>query len=122
MNKTFLINKKDLDCKWYLIDAKGKRLGRISTKISNILRGKNKPIFSPHIDAGDFVIIINASEVVISGNKPVQKLYRRHSGRPGGMKVETFEQVQVRVPGRILETAIRGMLPKGPLGRQVFKK
>ena len=122
MNKTFVVNKKDLVQSWYLIDAKGKTLGRTATEIANILRGKNKPVFTPHMDTGDFVIVINASEIIISGNKPVQKLYRRHSGRPGGMKTETFEQLQARIPNRIVENAVRGMMPKGPLGRQIFKK
>nr|YP_010336573.1 ribosomal protein L13 [Rhodospora sordida]UNJ14979.1 ribosomal protein L13 [Rhodospora sordida] len=122
MNKTCLVSKKDTIQKWYLIDAKEKGLGRLATEIANILRGKNKAIYLPHMDLGDFVIVINASDIIISGSKPMQKLYRRHSGRPGGMKIETLEQLQARLPNKIIENAVKGMLPKGSLGRQIFKK
>jgi len=122
MNKTTIINKKDVVQKWYLIDAKGKNLGRLATAIANILRGKNKAVYLPYMDMGDFVIVINASHIVTSGNKATQKLYRRHSGRPGGMKIETLEQLQSRLPNRVIENAVKGMVPKGPLGRQVLKK
>lgn len=107
---------------WYIIDAKNQTLGRISTHISNILRGKNKPSYTPYLDTGDYVIVINSSQVYVSGNKTNQKLYRRHSGQPGGLKVETFEQLQTRLPNRIIEKAVKGMLPKGPLGRKLFTK
>lgn len=107
---------------WYIIDAKNQTLGRISTHISNILRGKNKPSYTPYLDTGDYVIVINSSQVHISGNKTNQKLYRRHSGQPGGLKVETFEQLQTRLPNRIIEKSVKGMLPKGPLGRKLFTK
>nr|YP_009027574.1 50S ribosomal protein L13 [Neoporphyra perforata]AGQ17109.1 50S ribosomal protein L13 [Neoporphyra perforata]AHB35068.1 50S ribosomal protein L13 [Neoporphyra perforata]AHB35277.1 50S ribosomal protein L13 [Neoporphyra perforata]AIA19439.1 50S ribosomal protein L13 [Neoporphyra perforata]AIA19648.1 50S ribosomal protein L13 [Neoporphyra perforata] len=108
--------------KWYIIDAKNQTLGRMSTHISNILRGKNKPSYTPYLDTGDYVIVINSSEVYVSGNKTNQKLYRRHSGQPGGLKVETFEQLQTRLPNRIIEKSVKGMLPKGPLGRKLFTK
>nr|YP_010925820.1 chloroplast 50S ribosomal protein L13 [Neoporphyra seriata]WKD84052.1 chloroplast 50S ribosomal protein L13 [Neoporphyra seriata] len=107
---------------WYIIDAKNQTLGRISTHISKILRGKNNPSYTPYLDTGDYVIVINSSQVYVSGNKVSQKLYKRHSGQPGGLKVETFEQLQTRLPNRIIEKSVRGMLPKGPLGRKLFTK
>ncbi|MBE9175266.1 50S ribosomal protein L13 [Synechocystis salina LEGE 06155] len=122
MNKTVLPTIDNLDHKWYVIDAEGQRLGRLATEVATILRGKNKPTFTPHMDTGDFVIIINAEKIEVTGRKREQKLYRRHSGRPGGMKEETFEKLQVRLPERIVESAIRGMLPKNSLGRKLFTK
>nr|YP_010335787.1 ribosomal protein L13 [Chroothece richteriana]UNJ14193.1 ribosomal protein L13 [Chroothece richteriana] len=122
MNKTYLVNKNTIHHKWYLIDAKGKNLGRLATQVANILRGKNKIDYTPYVDNGDFIIIINASQITTSGNKSIQKLYRRHSGRPGGMKIETLEQLQMRIPTRIIENAVKGMLPKNTLGRQIIKK
>jgi large subunit ribosomal protein L13 len=122
MNKTVLPTIDNLDHKWYVIDAEGQRLGRLATEVATILRGKNKPTFTPHMDTGDFVIIINAEKVEVTGRKREQKLYRRHSGRPGGMKEETFEKLQVRLPERIVESAVRGMLPKNSLGRKLFTK
>jgi large subunit ribosomal protein L13 len=120
MNKTPLPNPDTLDKKWYVIDAADQRLGRLATEIAMILRGKNKPTYTPHLDTGDFVIIINAEKVAVTGKKRQQKLYRRHSGRPGGMKVETFDKLQKRIPERIIEHAVKGMLPKNTLGRQLF--
>jgi len=122
MNKTPLPIEKDIEKKWYVVDAADQRLGRLATEIATILRGKNKPIFTPHMDTGDFVIVINAEKVAVTGKKSSQKLYRRHSGRPGGMKTETFEKLIVRLPERILETAVKGMLPKNSLGRELFTK
>ncbi len=122
MNKTPLPNQETLEQKWYLVDAADQRLGRLASEIAMILRGKNKPIFTPHMDTGDFVIVINAEKVTVTGKKRSQKLYRRHSGRPGGMKLETFDQLQARIPERIIEKAIKGMLPKNTLGRQLFTK
>lgn len=122
MNKTPLPTKETLDQKWYVIDAADQRLGRLATEIAMILRGKNKPTFTPHMDTGDFVIVLNAEKVVVTGKKPQQKLYRRHSGRPGGMKTETFAKLQARIPERIIEQAVKGMLPKNSLGRQLFTK
>lgn len=107
---------------WYLVDAKGKRLGRLASEIAKVVRGKNKVYFTPHLDTGDFVVVVNAEGVVVTGLKAEQKLYRRHSGRPGGMKVETFAQLQRRIPARIIEKAVRGMLPKNALGRKLFSK
>ncbi len=122
MIKTPLPTQETLEHKWYLVDAEGQRLGRLATEIATILRGKNKPTYTPHMDTGDFVIVVNAEKVVVTGKKSNQKLYRRHSGRPGGMKVETFSQLQARIPTRIIEQAVKGMLPKNSLGRQLFTK
>nr|YP_007947821.1 ribosomal protein L13 [Neoporphyra haitanensis]AGG37070.1 ribosomal protein L13 [Neoporphyra haitanensis] len=121
MNKT-QVPSLNTNPNWYIIDAKNQTLGRISTHISSILRGKNKPSYTPYLDTGDYVIVINSSQIYVSGNKTNQKLYRRHSGQPGGLKVETFEQLQRRLPNRIIEKSVKGMLPKGPLGRKLFTK
>ena len=105
-----------------MVDAEGKTLGRLASEIANVLRGKNKPSFTPHLDTGDFVIVVNAEKIEVSGKKASQKLYRRHSGRPGGMKIEKFETLKERIPERIIEQAVKGMLPHNSLGRQQFKK
>jgi len=107
--------------KWYVIDAKGKTLGKLATIIATILNGKHKSINNPSLDCGDYVIVINSKDIKVTGKKSEQKIYRRHSGRPGGLKIETFEKLQDRIPERILEKAVKGMLPKGPLGRDKFK-
>ena len=122
MNKTTTPSLTSIHRNWFVVDAKKKTLGRLATEVANILRGKNKPTFTPHLDTGDFVIVVNAEMVEVSGNKASQKLYRRHSGRPGGMKVEKFETLQARIPERIIEQAVKGMLPHNSLGRQQFKK
>ncbi|MEC4804649.1 MAG: 50S ribosomal protein L13 [Jaaginema sp. PMC 1079.18] len=121
-DKTPLPTAETLDPKWYVVDAAEQRLGRLATEVASILRGKNKPTFTPHMDTGDFVVIVNAEKVVVTGKKRFQKVYRRHSGRPGGMKTETFERLQERIPERIIETAVKGMLPKNALGRKLFTK
>ena len=122
MNKTSFPSIDSIDRQWYLVDAENQTLGRLATEVASVLRGKNKATFTPHLDTGDFVIVVNADKIRVSGNKPQQKLYRRHSGRPGGMKVETFEHLQERLPERIVEKAIKGMLPHNALGRQLFRK
>ena len=122
MNKTKIPSIESISRHWYLVDAEDQTLGRLATNVASILRGKNNPNFTPHLDTGDFVIVINAEKIQVSGNKSEQKLYRRHSGRPGGMKVETFKALQARIPERIIETAIKGMLPHNALGRQLFRK
>lgn len=122
MNKTPLPSVDSLDRQWFVVDAENQTLGRLATEVASVLRGKNKPCYTPHLDAGDFVIVINADKVRVSGNKASQKLYRRHSGRPGGMKTETFAHLQARLPERIVEKAIKGMLPHNALGRQLFRK
>ena len=122
MNKTITPSLETIERNWFLVDAKDKTLGRLATEIATVLRGKNKPTFTPHLDTGDFVIVVNAEKIKVTGKKSDQKLYRRHSGRPGGMKVETFKALQSRIPERIVEKAIKGMLPHTRLGRQLFTK
>ena len=122
MNKTYLPPQESIEREWYVVDATAQRLGRLASEIAIVLRGKNKPEYTPHMDTGGFVIVINAEKVVVTGKKRTQKLYRRHSGRPGGMKTETFAQLQNRIPERIVEHAVKGMLPKNSLGRQLFTK
>ncbi|YAG10529.1 50S ribosomal protein L13 [Nostoc sp. DSM 114167] len=120
--KTYLPSQATLEREWYIVDATDKRLGRLASEIAQVLRGKKKPEYTPHLDTGDFVIVINAEKVAVTGKKRTQKLYRRHSGRPGGMKTETFAKLQERIPERILEQAVKGMLPKNSLGKQLFTK
>ncbi|HEY9894547.1 50S ribosomal protein L13 [Phormidium sp. FACHB-592] len=122
MTKTYLPPIDSIERNWYIVDAADQRLGRLASEIATVLRGKNKPTFTPHMDTGDFVIVINAEKVDVTGRKRSQKLYRRHSGRPGGMKTETFAKLQARIPERIIEQAVKGMLPKTTLGRQLFTK
>lgn len=122
MNKTYVPPQNALNHQWFVVDATDQRLGRLASEIAMILRGKNKPEYTPHMDTGDFVIVINAEKVKVTGKKRTQKVYHRHSGRPGGMKTETFAQLQARLPERIVEHAIKGMLPKNSLGRQLFTK
>jgi large subunit ribosomal protein L13 len=107
--------------KWYLIDAKGQTLGRVATLIATLLRGKHKSVYVPNLNNGDHVIVINAQYVSVTGKKEKQKVYRRHSGYPGGLKVETFEKLQARIPEKVLEKSVKGMLPKGPMGRTMYK-
>jgi len=107
--------------KWYLIDAKDQTLGRVATIIATLLRGKHKAVYVPYLNNGDYVVVINTKDLCVTGKKAKQKLYRRHSGYPGGLKVETFEKLQARIPEKILEKAVKGMLPKGPLGRVMYK-
>ncbi len=122
MNKTSIPSIDSIDRQWFLVDAENQTLGRLATEVASILRGKNKPNFTPHLDTGDFVVVVNAEKIQVSGNKAHQKLYKRHSGRPGGMKVENFNALQERIPERIIEKAIKGMLPHNALGRQLFRK
>ncbi|MBF2097892.1 MAG: 50S ribosomal protein L13 [Gloeomargaritaceae cyanobacterium C42_A2020_066] len=122
MNTTYTPSAAALTPKWYLVDAKDQCLGRLATTVARLIRGKDKPIYTPFLDTGDVVVVINAEHVAVTGKKRSQKLYRRHSGRPGGMKTETFAQLQQRIPERIVEEAVRGMLPKNRLGRQLFTK
>ncbi|MDJ0798049.1 MAG: 50S ribosomal protein L13 [Calothrix sp. MO_167.B12] len=122
MNKTYLPSGSTMEKNWYVIDAADQRLGRLASEIAMVLRGKNKPHYTPNMDTGDFVIVVNAEKVTVTGRKSSQKLYRRHSGRPGGMKTETFAHLQGRIPERIIEKAVKGMLPKNSLGKQLFTK
>lgn len=122
MEKTYLPPIATIERNWYVVDAADQRLGRLASEVAMVLRGKNKPTYTPHLDTGDFVVVINAERIAVTGKKSSQKLYRRHSGRPGGMKTETFSKLQARLPERIVEQAVKGMLPKNTLGRQLFTK
>jgi large subunit ribosomal protein L13 len=120
--KTYSAKPQEIEGKWHVVDAEGQVLGRIATRIADILRGKNKPEFTPHVDCGDFVVIINAEKVKVTGKKETQKMYRRHSGFPGGFKEESLQALRARKPVAILEKAIRGMLPHSRLGDHQFTK
>ena len=122
MNKTFVAKKEDIKRKWYLVDAKDKVLGRFATKVAAVLRGKHKPIFTPHIDTGDAVIVINAAKLRLTGRKAKQKVYRRYSGYPGGLREVPFERMFEHKPRMVVELAVRRMLPKGRLGTDMLKK
>jgi large subunit ribosomal protein L13 len=119
--KTVFAKPSSVERKWYIIDAEGKVLGRVAAKVAAIVRGKNKAIFVPHQEIGDFVVVINADKIAVTGNKAHDKMYHKHTGFVGGLKSKTFEQVIQRHPTMPLELAIKGMLPKGPLGRQLAK-
>jgi len=118
--KTVFIKPASAERKWFVIDAEGKVLGRVAAKVASILRGKEKAIFVPHQEVGDYVVVINADKIVVTGRKTQQKLYYHHSGFVGGMKSDSFEELMARKPAAPLELAIKGMLPKGPLGRKLF--
>ena len=120
--KTFTPKPSDIKRKWYVVDARNEILGRLASKVAHILRGKHKPIFAPHVDVGDHVIIINAKKIRVTGRKAQQKRYTRYSGYPGGLKETVYEKMLEKHPEKILEHAIRGMLPKNRLGRKMFKK
>jgi large subunit ribosomal protein L13 len=122
MNKTFLASNTYLEKKWYLIDADGQPLGRVASEIAKILMGKHKVDFHPASDIGDYVIVVNAKNVTLSGNKEFDKTYFAHSGRPGGSRIETVQSLRARIPERIIEKAVKGMLPKTSLGRTVFRR
>uniref|UniRef100_UPI003002A215 ribosomal protein L13 n=1 Tax=Anunuuluaehu liula TaxID=3049639 RepID=UPI003002A215 len=119
MNTTY-IPKNNIEKRWYLIDASNQNLGRLSTQIAIILRGKNDVKYTPFLNIQSYIVVTNAQKVYITGQKKYQKTYKRHSGRPGGLITETFEQLNKRQPNRIIEKAVKGMLPKGPLGRKLF--
>ncbi|MDR1443629.1 MAG: 50S ribosomal protein L13 [Treponema sp.] len=119
--KTEFVKPAQVERKWFLIDAQGKVLGRVAARVSSILRGKEKAIYAPHQETGDFVVIVNAEKIVVTGRKAQQKEYHRHSGYVGGLKTYRFEKLITRRPAAPLELAIKGMLPKGPLGRKLFK-
>ncbi len=119
---TYMANASTIDPKWYVVDAKGKTLGRLASRIATRLRGKHKPEFTPHVDTGDFIIVLNVDQIAVTGNKADDKLYHHYSGYPGGMKTRSFNEIKARKPVDLLELAVKGMLPKGPLGRQMFRK
>jgi len=120
--KTFMASPATIDRKWYVVDATGMTLGRLASEVASVLRGKNKPIFTPHMDTGDYVIIINAEKVAVTGKKLDQKVYYHHSDYVGGMKSATLREKMNKKPEEVIEHAVKGMLPKGPLGREMYKK
>jgi large subunit ribosomal protein L13 len=120
--KTFSAKPQNVEHNWLLVDAEGQTLGRIATEIATRLRGKHKPEYTPHVDTGDFVVVINAEKVRVTGNKAKDKMYHHHTGFPGGLKSFSFEKLIDRAPDRVLKLAIKGMLPRTPLGRAMFKK
>ncbi len=120
--KTFTATPETVTRDWFIVDADGKTLGRIATEIAARLRGKHKPEYTPHVDTGDYIIVVNAEKVTVTGNKAKGKTYYSHSGFPGGIKQISFEKLQAHKPEMIIEKAVKGMLPKGPLGRAMFRK
>ena len=120
--KSFMANPDTVERKWYVVDADGATLGRLASEVAAVLRGKNKPIFTPHVDCGDYVIVINADKIAVSGKKMEQKVYYSHSLYVGGMKETTLREMMAKKPEKVIEKAVKGMLPKGPLGEQMYKK
>ena len=120
--KTFMASPATIDRKWYVVDAAGMTLGRLTSEIAKVLRVKNKPIFTPHMDTGDYVIVVNAEKIKVTGKKLEQKIYYRHSEYVGGMKETRLKEMLAKHPERVIEFAVKGMLPKGPLGRQMYRK
>ncbi|MBW2058178.1 MAG: 50S ribosomal protein L13 [Deltaproteobacteria bacterium] len=120
--KTFSAKKEEIERKWYLVDASGKVLGRLASRLAMVLRGKTKPIYTPHVDTGDYVVVINAEKILLTGRKMENKVYYRHSGYPGGLKSTTARALLDTKPEKLLKKAVKGMLPKNPLGRKMFKK
>lgn len=120
--KTFVAKPETVKRDWYVIDATDKTLGRLATEIARRLRGKHKPEYTPHVDTGDYIVVVNAEKVVVTGNKTQDKMYYSHTGYPGGLKEVNFEKLQAKKPEMIIEKAVKGMLPKGPLGRAMFRK
>ncbi|MBR9938040.1 50S ribosomal protein L13 [Oscillospiraceae bacterium Marseille-Q3528] len=120
--KSYMASPATIERKWYVVDATGYTLGRLASEVAKVLRGKNKPIYTPHIDTGDYVIIVNADKVKVTGKKLDQKIYYRHSDYVGGMKEATLREMMDKKPEKVIELAVKGMLPKGPLGRTMYKK
>ena len=120
--KSFMANPDTVERKWYVVDADGATLGRLASEVAAVLRGKNKPIFTPHVDCGDYVIVINADKIAVSGKKMEQKVYYSHSLYVGGMRETTLREMMAKKPEKVIEKAVKGMLPKGPLGEQMYKK
>ena len=120
--KTYNATNETARHNWYIVDASGKTLGRLASEVAKRLRGKHKPEYTPHVDTGDFIVIINAEQVKVTGNKSRDKVYHNHSGYPGGMKETTFEKLLAKHPERVIEIAVKGMLPKNPLGRAMYRK
>jgi|SRR5690625_2286560 len=122
MRTTFMANENTIERKWYVVDAEGERLGRLATEVASLLRGKHKPTYTPHVDTGDYVIVVNAEKIELTGNKLNDKIYYSHSGYPGGLKGRNASELLDTHPERIIELAVKGMLPKGRLGRKMAKK
>ena len=120
--KTYMDNPDKIERKWYVVDATDKTLGRLTSEIAKVLRGKNKPVYTPHIDTGDYVIVVNAEKIAVTGKKLDQKIYYNHSDYVGGMKETTLREMMDKKPEKVIELAVKGMLPKGPLGRSMIKK
>ena len=120
--KTYMQRKEDVTRNWYVVDAEGQTLGRLATKVANVLRGKHKPTYTPHVDGGDYVIVVNANKVVLTGNKLNDKMYYNHSRYTGGLRERTAKEMIEKYPVEMIERAVKGMLPKGRLGRQMYKK
>ena len=120
--QTYMANPDKIERKWYVVDAEGCTLGRLASGVASVLRGKNKPQFTPHVDTGDYVIIVNADKVKVTGKKMDQKIYYHHSDYVGGMKETTLKEMMAKKPEKVIELAVKGMLPKGPLGRSMIKK
>lgn len=120
--KSFMASTEKVERKWYVVDATGYTLGRLAAEVAKVLRGKNKPIFTPHMDCGDYVVIVNAEHIKVTGKKLDQKIYYRHSDYVGGMKETTLREMMAKKPEKVIELAVKGMLPKGPLGRSMIKK
>src|ERR671917_620975 len=120
--KSYMARPASVERKWHLVDAEGKTLGRLATEIARLLRGKNKPQYTPHVDTGDFVVVVNAEKLVVTGNKAEQKVYRRHTGYPGGLKETSYEVMLERKPTEILRKAVKGMMPRTRLARQQLRK
>ena len=122
MSQTYMATASSIERKWYVVDAEGQTLGRLASEVAKVLRGKNKPIYTPHMDCGDYVIIVNADKIKVTGKKMDQKIYYHHSEYIGGMKETTLKEKMAKKPEQVIELAVKGMLPKGPLGRQMYKK
>ena len=120
--KTYMANPDKIESKWYVVDAEGQTLGRMASEIAKVLRGKNKPEYTPHVDTGDYVVVVNAEKVKVSGKKLQQKIYYNHSDYVGGMKETTLAEMMAKKPEKVIELAVKGMLPKGPMGRDMIKK
>ncbi len=120
--KSYMASPATIERKWYVVDATGYTLGRLASEIAKVLRGKNKPTFTPHIDTGDYVIVVNADKITVTGKKMDQKIYYNHSEYVGGMKETTLKEMMAKKPEKVIELAVKGMLPKGPLGREMIKK
>jgi large subunit ribosomal protein L13 len=120
--RTYSAKAETVERDWYVVDATNKPVGRLASEIASRLRGKHKPVYTPHVDTGDYIVVVNAEKIGVTGNKRTGKMYYRHTGYPGGIKSISLEKLLVKAPERVIETAVKGMLPKGPLGRAMFKK